>query len=83
MKKNLFHEYISEFIDFRFDYADGDAVVRPVPKAGLDDDGVKKFWRLFSRYPNDFAASAVKALPKDVEFVSYEQLNNVFQLRAK
>ena len=83
MKKNLFHEYITEFIDFRFDYADGDAVVRPVPKAGLDDDGVKKFWRLFSRYPNDFAASAVKALPKDVEFVSYDHLNNVFQLRAK
>ena len=83
MKKNLFHEYIQEFIDFRFELIGGDTVLRPIPKETLDDEGVKKFWRLFSRYPNDFAASVVKSLPPDVEFISYNHLSNTLELKAK
>jgi len=32
---------------------------------------------MFKKFPNDFAAAAISLLPKDVEFVSYDHLNNI------
>jgi len=48
-----------------------------LPHDDLDYDGVEKFWRLFKKFPNDFAAAAVSLLPDDVEFIQYDHLNNI------
>jgi hypothetical protein len=75
---NLLQEHIKEYINpFPNRYTRGEFEVRVLPHDDLDDDGVKKFWRLFSKFPNDFAAAAVSMLPKDVEFIQYDHLNNI------
>ena len=48
-----------------------------VPRADLDDDQVDRYWRLFGKYPNDFAAAVNKLLPKSKTFVTYDHLNNI------
>ena len=48
-----------------------------VPRAELDDDQVDRYWRLFGKYPNDFAAAVNKLLPKSKTFVTYDHLNNI------
>ena len=75
---NLLQDYIRDFINpFPNRYTRGEFEVRVLPHEDLDDDGVQKFWRLFSKFPNDFAAAAVSLLPRDVEFIQYDHLNNV------
>jgi hypothetical protein len=75
---NLLQEHIKEYINpFPNRYTRGQFEVRVLPHDDLDDDGVKKFWRLFSKFPNDFAAAAVSMLPRDVEFIQYDHLNNI------
>lgn len=75
---NLLQDHIREFINpFPNRYTRGEFEVRVLPHEDLDDDGVQKFWRLFSKFPNDFAAAAVSLLPRDVEFIQYDHLNNV------
>lgn len=56
---------------------DGTYQTRVVPRQDLDDDKVDRYWRLFGKYPNDFAAAVNKLLPKDIRFVSYNHLNNL------
>ena len=51
--------------------------VRVFPKADLDYDQVQRYWRLFGKYPNDFAAAVNKLLPKSKTFVTYDHLNNI------
>jgi len=75
---NILQEHIREFINpYPNRYTRGDFEIRVLPHEDLDDDGVQKFWRLFSKFPNDFAAAAVSLLPRDVEFIQYDHLNNV------
>jgi|TARA_Y100000004_G_C8850536_1_gene384520 hypothetical protein len=75
---NLLQDHIRDFINpFPNRYTRGEFEVRVLPHEDLDDDGVQKFWRLFSKFPNDFAAAAVSLLPRDVEFIQYDHLNNV------
>jgi hypothetical protein len=75
---NMLQEHIKEYINpFPNRYTRGQYEVRVLPHDDLDDDGVKKFWRLFSKFPNDFAAAAVSLLPDDVEFIQYDHLNNI------
>ena len=56
---------------------EGTYQTRIVPRHDLDDDKVDRYWRLFGKYPNDFAAAVNKLLPKDIRFVSYNHLNNL------
>jgi hypothetical protein len=75
---NLLQEHITEFIQpFPNRYTRGQYEVRVLPRQDLDYDGVAKFWRLFAKFPNDFAAAAVSLLPDDVEFIQYDHLNNI------
>jgi len=75
---NLLQDHIRDFINpFPNRYTRGEFEVRVLPHEDLDDEGVEKFWRLFSKFPNDFAAAAVSLLPRDVEFIQYDHLNNV------
>lgn len=75
---NLLSEHIRDYIQpFPSRYTRGNFEIRVLPREDLDDDGVKKYWRMFSKFPNDFAAAAVSLLPKDVEFIQYDHLNNI------
>lgn len=79
---NLLQDHIREFIEpFPNRYTMGEYEIRVLPKSTLDDDGVKKFWRLFGKFPNDFCAAAVSLLPRDVEFKQYDHLNNILFLK--
>jgi len=75
---NMLQEYIREFINpYPNRYTRGDFEIRVLPHEDLDYDGEQKFWRLFKKFPNDFAAAAVSLLPRDVEFIQYDHLNNI------
>ncbi|MGA1403036.1 MAG: hypothetical protein ACO312_07865 [Candidatus Nanopelagicaceae bacterium] len=75
---NLLQEHIKEYINpYPNRYTRGQFEVRVLPHDDLDYDGVQKFWRLFKKFPNDFAAAAVSLLPSDVEFIQYDHLNNI------
>ena len=75
---NMLQDYIKEFINpYPNRYTRGTWEIRVLPHEDLDYDGVEKFWRLFKKFPNDFAAAAVSLLPDDVEFIQYDHLNNV------
>ena len=74
----MLQEHIREFINpYPNRYTRGDYEIRVLPHEDLDYDGVQKFWRLFKKFPNDFAAAAVSLLPRDVKFVEYDHLQNI------
>ena len=75
---NMLQEHIREYINpYPNRYTRGKWEIRVLPHEDLDYDGVQKFWRMFKKFPNDFAAAAVSLLPEDVEFIQYDHLNNV------
>jgi len=75
---NMLQEHIREYINpYPNRYTRGDFEIRVLPHEDLDYDGVQKFWRMFRKFPNDFAAAAVSLLPRDVKFIQYDHLNNV------
>ena len=79
---NMLQEHIREFINpFPNRYTRGDYEIRVLPHEDLDYDGEQKFWRLFKKFPNDFAAAAVSLLPDDVEFIQYDHLANIIFAR--
>ena len=81
---NMLAEHIREFIQpFPNRYTRGEYEVRVLPHEDLDYEGVQKFWRLFSKFPNDFAAALNRMLPRDVEFRSYDHLQNKLTLFKK
>ena len=75
---NMLQEHIREFINpYPNRYTRGDYEIRVLPHEDLDYDGVQKFWRLFKKFPNDFAAAAVSLLPRDVKFIQYDHMQNI------
>ena len=75
---NLLQDHIREFINpYPNRYTRGAWEIRVLPHEDLDYDGVQKFWRLFKKFPNDFAAAAVSLLPDDVEFIQYDHMQNI------
>ena len=75
---NMLSEHIREYIQpYPNRYTRGQWEIRVLPRENLDYDGVQKYWRLFKKFPNDFAAAAVSLLPKDVEFIQYDHLANI------
>ena len=79
---NMLQEHIREFINpFPNRYTRGDFEIRVLPHEDLDYDGEQKFWRLFKKSPNDFAAAAASLLPRDVEFIQYDHLANIIFAR--
>ena len=75
---NLLADHIKEYIQpYPNRYTRGQFEIRVLPHEDLDYEGTEKFLRMFKKFPNDFAAAAVGLLPKDVEFIQYDHLNNV------
>ena len=61
---NMLQEHIRDYINpYPNRYTRGSWEIRVLPHEDLDYDGVQKFWRLFKKFPNDFAAAAVSLLP--------------------
>ena len=75
---NMLQEHIREYINpYPNRYTRGDFEIRVLPHEDLDDEGVEKYWRMFKKFPNDFAAAAASLLPDDVKFIQYDHLANV------
>lgn len=50
--------------------------VKVAPRSDLDEDQTDRYWRLFGKYPNDFAAAVNKLLPATCRLVSFDHLSN-------
>ena len=75
---NMLQEHIRDYINpYPNRYTRGNFEIRVLPHEDLDDEGVEKYWRMFKKFPNDFAAAAASLLPDDVEFIQYDHLANV------
>ena len=74
---NLIRDELLELIDVPTVDENGTYRTPVVPRADLDDDQVDRYWRLFGKYPNDFASAVNKLLPKSKTFVTYDHLNNI------
>lgn len=75
---NMLADHIKDYIQpYPSRYTRGAWEIRVLPREDLDYDGVQKFWHLFKKFPNDFAAAAVSLLPSDVEFIQYDHLANI------
>ena len=73
----MLQEHIREYINpYPNRYTRGQWEIRVLPHEDLDDEGIEKFWRMFKKFPNDFAA-AVSLLLDDVEFDHYDHLANI------
>ena len=83
-KPNPLAEYISTLVEpFSHRYKEGEYTITVAPRVDLDDEGVQRYWRAFSKFPNDFAAALNRMLPRDVQFVSYDHLSNKLTLLKK
>ena len=51
--------------------------LRPMSN-GIDND---KYWRYFSRFPNEFAKGLALALHPEQEFVTYDHLSNTLTIK--
>ena len=75
---NMLADHIKDYIQpYPIKNTRGALEIRVLPREDLDYDGVQKYWRLFKKFPNDFAAAAASLLPKDVEFIQYDHLANI------
>tara|TARA_B100001989_G_scaffold237645_1_gene200468 strand:- start:823 stop:1065 length:243 start_codon:yes stop_codon:yes gene_type:complete len=78
----MLKEHIRDYIHpFPNRYTRGAYELRVLPREDLDYDDTTKFWRMFKKFPNDFAAAAVSLLPRDVEFIEYDHLANIIYAR--
>ncbi len=79
---NMLKEHIRDYINpFPNRHTRGEYELRVRPHDDLEYDDIIKFWRMFKKFPNDFAAAAVSLLPKDVEFIQYDHLANIIHAR--
>ena len=63
--KPALKEHIREYINpFPNRYTRGMFEIRVLPHEDLDYEGTLKFWRMFKKFPNDFAAAAVGNKPR-------------------
>ena len=84
MRYNPLVEYTQTLIEpLPNRYTMGEYSVQVLPRQDLDEDGVAKYWRIFSKFPNEFAAAVSRLTPSDIEFRSYDFLSNKFTLFKK
>jgi len=71
---NIVADHVKELVQFQPLTA---TTLRPVSN-GLDND---KYWRYFSRFPNEFAKGLALALHPEQEFVTYDHLSNTLTIK--
>ena len=72
---NLISDHVKELVQFQ---QLSPTQFRPTPN-NVDPD---KYWRYFSKFPNDFARGLAKALQnQEQEFVTYDHLSNILTIK--
>ena len=61
-------------------YSRGEYTVPVKTMAEPLTDEYRRFWRYHGHYTLEFTRAIIESLPKDVEFVSYDHLNNKLTL---
>lgn len=71
---NIVADHVSTLVQFQ---SLTPTTLRPVSN-GLDNE---KYWRYFSRFPNEFAKGLALALHPEQEFVTYDHLANILTIK--
>ena len=61
-------------------YTRGEYSVSVNTNAEQYSDEYRRFWRYHGHYTLEFTKALIESLPKDVDFVSYDHLNNKLTL---
>jgi len=80
-KYNPLVEYIQTLIQpFPNRYTMGEYTISVSPRSDLTEEEIVKYWRVFGKFPNEFASACARMLPRDIEFRSYDHLQNKLTL---
>ena len=71
---NIIADHVKELVQFQ---SLSDNTLQPCPN-DIDPD---KYWRYFSKFPNEFAKGLALALHPEQEFVTYDHLNNILTIK--
>lgn len=71
---NIIADHVSTLVQFQ---QLSDTTLQPRPN-DIDPD---KYWRYFSKFPNEFAKGLALALHPEQEFISYDHLNNILTIK--
>jgi len=71
---NIIADHVKELVQFQ---SLSDTTLQPQPN-DIDPD---KYWRYFSKFPNEFAKGLALALHPEQEFVTYDHLNNILTIK--
>ena len=71
---NIIADHVSTLVQFQ---QLSDNTLQPRPN-DIDPD---KYWRYFSKFPNEFAKGLALALHPEQEFISYDHLNNILTIK--
>ena len=71
---NIIADHVKELVQFQ---SLSDTTLQPQPN-DIDPD---KYWRYFSKFPNEFAKGLALALHPEQEFISYDHLNNILTIK--
>lgn len=83
-KPNPLADYITTLIQpYPNRYTMGEYSISVAPHSDLSEELLEKYWRFYGRFPNDFAVALAKLCPPDVEFRSFDHLQNKLTLFKK
>lgn len=71
---NIIADHVSTLVQFQ---QLSDTTLQPRPN-DIDPD---KYWRYFSKFPNEFAKGLALALHPEQQFVTYDHLNNILTIK--
>ncbi len=71
---NIVADHVATLVQFQ---PLSDNTLRPLSN-GIDTD---KYWRYFSKFPNEFAKGLALALHPEQEFVTYDHLANILTIK--
>lgn len=71
---NIVADHVATLVQFQ---SLSPTTLQPQPNE-VDPD---KYWRYFSRFPNDFAKGLALALHPEQEFVTYDHLSNTLTIK--
>jgi len=71
---NIVADHVATLVQFQ---PLSDNTLRPLSN-GIDND---KYWRYFSKFPNEFAKGLALALHPEQEFVTYDHLANILTIK--
>lgn len=71
---NLISDHVQTLVKFQ---TLSETTLQPQP----NDTDPDKYWRYFSRFPNEFARGLQLALDPKQEFISYDHLANILTIK--